>query len=318
LFFSGPAPALKTTEKTPEKTPEKTTDIASNSKLVASVSTPPPNDIPPARRQAIEPDAAPVAKRSGRSGWVLGLLGLVGIAALGLWQWENVSAQARGIKSAIAASTVSNSRDQVQMNSDGEAFQRNRATNSDRANPPSSNPATEELPTEELPTEELLHHRRYEEAAADDLVPLDSNREIKLQRAAQESVTKMIAQAKSEGVNLGIASGFRSIQDQQYLFFDMKAERGETSKTRAEVSAPPGYSEHHTGYAVDFIDEDQSATHIEKSFEDTAAYRWLAKNAAFYNFEMSFPDDPSSPLSYEPWHWRYVGDQKSLEMFYKE
>jgi D-alanyl-D-alanine carboxypeptidase len=305
LFFSGPAPALKTTAKT--------ADIASSSKLVASVSTPPVNnDIPPARRQATEPNAAPAIKQRSRLALTVGLLSAIGLAGLGLWQWENLSAQARGIKSAIAASTSSNSDQAVPMRSDGEAFQRNRTANASAEALPAA-----DLPAD-LPAEELLHHRRYEEAAPADLVPLSSNRDIKLQRAAQENLTKMIAQAKSEGVNLGVASGFRSIEDQQYLFFDMKAERGETSETRAEVSAPPGYSEHHTGYAVDLIDEDQPATHIEKSFEETAAYRWLEKNAAFYNFEMSFPDDPASPLSYEPWHWRYVGDQKSLELFYKE
>lgn len=257
------------------------------------MSTPPINDIPPARRQSVSSAVPAVERRRGRLTLSVGLLSIVTMAGLGVWQWENLSAQARGIKSAIAPNSGSPKAANQTAKAAGSA-------------------------TDDLPAEELLHHRRYEEAAPADLVPLSSTSEIKLQSAAQKSVTKMIAQAKSEGVQLGIVSGFRSLEDQQYLFFDMKAERGETSKSRAEVSAPPGYSEHHTGYAVDFIDEDQPETHIEKSFEDTAAYRWLEKNAAFYNFEMSFPDDPTSPLSYEPWHWRYVGDQKSLELFYKE
>ena len=82
------------------------------------------------------------------------------------------------------------------------------------------------------------------------------------------------------------------------------------------MSAPPGYSEHHTGYAVDFIDESRPETHVEESFETTLAYQWLEKNAAFFNFEMSFPKDNDSNVSFEPWHWRYVGDQDSLETFY--
>ena len=177
-------------------------------------------------------------------------------------------------------------------------------------------PATDSA--EPNPPEQLLNHRHYETALSKDLVPLNAKSQIRLRPAAQAKVVAMIAKAKSEGVQLGIISGFRSLEDQQYLFFDVKAERGETSKTRAEVSAPPGYSEHHTGYAVDFIDESKPATHLEESFETTAAYQWLEQNAAFYNFEMSFPKDPTSPLSYEPWHWRYVGDQESLELFYRE
>ena len=128
----------------------------------------------------------------------------------------------------------------------------------------------------------------------------------------------MIAKAKAEGVQLGIASAFRTVEDQNRLFFEVKAERGQSSKTRAEVSAPPGYSEHHTGYAVDFIDESKPGTHTEESFETTPAFKWLKQNAPAYSFEMSFPKDPNSPVGYEPWHWRYVGDQKSLELFYQE
>ena len=127
----------------------------------------------------------------------------------------------------------------------------------------------------------------------------------------------MIAQAKSENVQLGVISGFRTLADQDYLYFGLKAERGQNARTRAEVSAPPGYSEHHTGYAVDFIDEDRSETHLIESFENTPAFKWLEDNAAYYSFEMSFPKDNSSNVSYEPWHWRYVGNQESLELFYK-
>lgn len=164
--------------------------------------------------------------------------------------------------------------------------------------------------------ETLLNHHHYDEAPANELVPLNSNSDIKLRPAAQVSVNAMIAKAKADGVQLGIVSGFRSIADQDYLYFKVKAERGESATTRAEVSAPPGYSEHHTGYAVDLIDESQPKTYVEESFVTTPAYRWLMKNAAFFNFEMSFPQNNKDSVAYEPWHWRYVGDQKSLELFY--
>ena len=52
-------------------------------------------------------------------------------------------------------------------------------------------------------------------------------------------------------------------------------------------------------------------------FEKTAAFSWLKNNAAKYSFELSFPPDNHQGISYEPWHWRYVGDQESLETFYK-
>ncbi len=184
----------------------------------------------------------------------------------------------------------------------------------DRLGAASADTEVEELM---LPSEELLNHRRYDIADTRKLVPLSPNSEILLQPDVQARLETMLADAKADGVRLGIISGFRTIEDQQYLYFDLKAERGESARTRAEVSAPPGYSEHHTGYAVDFIDESQPATHLEESFETTAAYQWLVANAPYYNFEMSFPKDNSANVAFEPWHWRYVGNQESLELFYK-
>jgi D-alanyl-D-alanine carboxypeptidase len=86
---------------------------------------------------------------------------------------------------------------------------------------------------------------------------------------------------------------------------------------RAEVSAPSGYSEHHTGYAVDIGDGKAPALNLKIDFENTAAFKWLKANAARFSFEMSFPRNNAQGLSYEPWHWRYVGDRDSLETFYK-
>lgn len=164
----------------------------------------------------------------------------------------------------------------------------------------------------------LLGHRHYDEVDAKRLTPLTSNPAIKLKPAAAKQVDAMVAKALSEGVKLKTISGFRSVEDQQYLFFEIKAERGQTPKTRAEVSAPPGYSEHHTGYAIDFADGSMPQTTLEVTFETTPAFRWLQQNAARYGFELSFSKDNPQGVSYEPWHWRYVGDQESLETFYKE
>lgn len=164
--------------------------------------------------------------------------------------------------------------------------------------------------------EQLLNHRRYNVADIKQLVPLSPDSDILLRPEAQAKLSAMLADANASGVQLGVVSGFRTIEDQNYLYFDLKAERGESATVRAEVSAPPGYSEHHTGYAVDFIDQSQPATFLEESFETTPAYKWLVANAPFYNFEMSFPKD-NGAVTYEPWHWRYVGNQESLELFYR-
>jgi zinc D-Ala-D-Ala carboxypeptidase len=163
----------------------------------------------------------------------------------------------------------------------------------------------------------LLGHLAYPEAPAMDLQSVTSDGKIKLRRAAAPEFTKMVAAAQADGTILVPLSGFRSIQAQNHLFFDIKAERGQVPTERAQVSAPPGYSEHHTGYAIDIGDGSQPGTHLQTKFQNTPAFRWLKANAAYYSFELSFPANNPQGVSYEPWHWRFVGDQNSLKTFYQ-
>ena len=165
--------------------------------------------------------------------------------------------------------------------------------------------------------DDLLGHLPYTEANPDDLVAVTSDGRIKLHQSTATRFREMQAAAKAEGVNLVILSGFRDVESQNYLFFKVKEQRVQATAKRAEVSAPPGHSEHHTGYALDFGDAGFPATHLETSFEETPVFKWLAKNAPKYSFELSFPRDNPQGISYEPWHWRFVGDRPSLETFYK-
>jgi len=162
----------------------------------------------------------------------------------------------------------------------------------------------------------LLGHLPYPEAPRADLEPINGGG-ILMRRSAARAFQSMVAAAEQAGVYLTPISGFRSRTDQDYLFFDVKAERGQVAQERAKVSAPPGYSEHHTGYAVDIGDANTPATNLSQSFERTEAFRWLQANAAHYSFELSFPKNNAQGVMYEPWHWRFVGDRQSLETFYK-
>lgn len=165
--------------------------------------------------------------------------------------------------------------------------------------------------------ENLLGHLPYQEASLSELKPITSDGKIKLRANAAQKFQEMQAAARRNGIIIAPLSGFRSIAEQEYLFFKIKQQRGQVATQRAEVSAPPGYSEHHTGYAIDIGDGNTPATNLNPSFEKTAAYNWLKNNAPKYSFELSFNPNNLQGVSYEPWHWRYVGDTKSLETFYK-
>ena len=77
---------------------------------------------------------------------------------------------------------------------------------------------------------------------------------------------------------------------------------------RAISVAPPGHSEHATGYALDFaIRPRGDCPDAEACMASTPAFRWLAANGPRYGFEMSFPAGNRQRVKWEPWHWRWVG-----------
>jgi zinc D-Ala-D-Ala carboxypeptidase len=176
--------------------------------------------------------------------------------------------------------------------------------------------AAESRPTAST-TENLLGHLPYSEAPKEELEPIAPDGSLLLRKPAAEKFLEMQAAARADGVELVPLSGFRSEAEQEHVFFDVKAERGQDTETRSEVSAPPGYSEHHTGYAIDIGDGNRSDLDLQTEFEQTAAFQWLKQHAAHYSFEISFPKDNPMQVSYEPWHWRFVGDRQSLETFYR-
>ncbi|TAD80020.1 MAG: D-alanyl-D-alanine carboxypeptidase family protein [Oscillatoriales cyanobacterium] len=163
----------------------------------------------------------------------------------------------------------------------------------------------------------LLGHLPYKEAPRSELRSISNNGQMLLRKSAARAFREMQSAAWADGVNLAVLSAFRSVEQQQSVFFNVKAERNQAATKRAEVSAPPGYSEHHTGYAIDLGDAKVPSANLNQGFERTKAFRWLADNAARFNFELSFPEGNRQGVSYEPWHWRFVGDRDSLETFYK-
>lgn len=159
----------------------------------------------------------------------------------------------------------------------------------------------------------LLGHFPYQEAAFEDLLEAQSG--IELHIDAADALHSMQAAAAAEGINLRLLSGFRSHQLQERIFFDVKSERNQTAAERAKVSAPPGYSEHSTGYAIDLGDGSAPETNLSVEFENTPSFRWLQDHAASYHFTLSFPIDNQQGVSYEPWHWRFEGSAEALRQF---
>ena len=113
---------------------------------------------------------------------------------------------------------------------------------------------------------------------------------------------KMRDAAESEGVVLTIVSAYRSFR-RQYEIVKSKIERGISPEIVFSVNAPPGYSEHHTGRALDLNTLD--CIPLDISFEKTSAFSWLQKNAENFGFKLSYPESNPFGFEYEPWHWCY-------------
>ncbi len=158
----------------------------------------------------------------------------------------------------------------------------------------------------------LLGHLPYGEISKEKLVVIEPN--ISVHIDMKESLLKMRQDAKNEGVFLVFLSGYRSINLQEEIFYSLKSIRNQVATERARVSAPPGYSEHSTGFAIDIGDFNKPKTDFEVEFENTDAFRWLKNNAAKYHFKLSFNKNNKN-VDYEPWHWRYEGSIEALKVF---
>lgn len=106
--------------------------------------------------------------------------------------------------------------------------------------------------------------------------------------------------ARVDGIDLLLISGFRSVEHQQRII-TTKLAAGTPLEDILRVNAAPGYSEHHTGRAVDI--GTPGCLPLTEAFEETAAFRWLARNGMNYGFRLSYPRGHPHGFVYEPWHW---------------
>jgi zinc D-Ala-D-Ala carboxypeptidase len=125
-------------------------------------------------------------------------------------------------------------------------------------------------------------------------------RERQLTPEAADGWAALRAAAQSDGVVLHLVSAFRSLEYQRGIF-DRKIASGEPLEQILKVNAPPGYSEHHTGRALDLTTP--GCPPLTEPFEATAAFGWLARNAGRFGFTMTYPRDNPFGIAYEPWHW---------------
>lgn len=142
----------------------------------------------------------------------------------------------------------------------------------------------------------------------DDCKQLDSigldvfHRQQFLHPDAAQAWRNMRETAAQAGVDLQLVSAFRAREYQAGLI-QAKLERGLSMERILSASAAPGFSEHHSGRAVDI--KAPGSAPLEEDFAKTSAYRWLKANAGFFGFFETLGAANVHGIIWEPWHWCY-------------
>ncbi len=138
------------------------------------------------------------------------------------------------------------------------------------------------------------------------------------------SLERMLADARAQGLSPMICSSYRTMEKQQTLYANKVNEylsQGYTQENAESEAgkwvAVPGTSEHQTGLAVDLVSSSYQI--LDQKQEETPEQKWLMENSYKYGFILRYPNDKReiTGIYYEPWHYRYVGYRTALEIHEK-
>ncbi|MDW7771960.1 MAG: M15 family metallopeptidase [Desulfobulbaceae bacterium] len=135
-------------------------------------------------------------------------------------------------------------------------------------------------------------------------IPLEythNSSKIYVLAAVQQPLDDLLQAAEKDGIFLKVESGYRSERYQKRIFKRMLA-NGRTFEDIVRFVAPPGYSQHMLGTAVDFFPSDWS-------FAETPAYIWLQENAHLFGFEETYSQYNMMKMPWESWHWNFSGEE---------
>lgn len=131
-----------------------------------------------------------------------------------------------------------------------------------------------------------------------------------LEKETYEQYLKLQNFVKECGYTIAIESGYRSAESQQKVWNECESLHG-LEHTKRFV-AVPGYSEHQTGLAVDFLLYENGVFYEDQKMKDHQVLKLVADNAYHYGFIIRYPKEKEdiTGYGYEPWHLRYVGSNK--------
>lgn len=150
----------------------------------------------------------------------------------------------------------------------------------------------------------------YEQAVCLETTTSGYGEQVQVERKAYEAYLALEADLAEIGVDIEIDSAYRSVEEQQALWDEWMIIYGE-EYTRSHL-AVPGYSEHHTGLAIDIfiIKNGERINDNDAMIAETEIFQRIHERIAMYGFILRYPEgrDDVTGYAYEPWHLRYIND----------
>lgn len=131
---------------------------------------------------------------------------------------------------------------------------------------------------------------------------------------AAKSMEAMFIEMRAAGyTDVSITSAYRSYEYQASIFNMYLQQNNNDYEYVSTFSNPPGSSEHQTGLCADL----HNLPSADVKFGNTAAFAWLRDNCCKFGFILRYPEDKVdvTDISYEPWHYRYVGRYHATRMY---
>lgn len=158
------------------------------------------------------------------------------------------------------------------------------------------------------------YHYLTKDTKIDDIVAMSNRYSYdgnSIRQDVYDAYIKMFKAAKEEGLAIIANSSYRSYADQEGVY--NKYVDNEGKDYADSFAARAGYSEHQTGLALDIF----AKGYVKATFVQSPEAKWLAQNAYLYGFILRYPEGKEylTGYSYEPWHYRYLGEALAKKVY---
>ena len=144
-------------------------------------------------------------------------------------------------------------------------------------------------------------------------------KEFLVEKEALEHFNDLRSKLLEQGIDIELDSTYRSVERQKELWAEFEEKYGRAYCEK--YAAVPGYSEHHTGLAIDvcLIKDGQVIDDNDEMIAEVEIFSKIHTFLSDYGFILRYMKgkEDITGYSYEPWHFRYVGIKAAKKIYQK-